>query len=52
MSRKTHRHYRIPVVFITLISLIIIGATLRFTNLNWGNPWHFHPDERNIAAAV
>ena len=35
-----------------LILLILIGAFLRFYNLNWGSPFYFHPDERNIASAV
>lgn len=32
--------------------LIIIGAFLRFYNLNWGAPYYFHPDERNIVDLV
>lgn len=36
-----------------LISLFtIIGGILHFSNLNWGAPFYFHPDERNIASAV
>lgn len=35
-----------------LILLIIIGAFLRLYNLNWGAPYYFHPDERNIASSV
>lgn len=35
-----------------LFILIILGTILRFTNLNWGSPFYFHPDERNIASAV
>lgn len=35
-----------------LISLIVVGAILRFSNLFWGEPYWFHPDERNIASAV
>jgi 4-amino-4-deoxy-L-arabinose transferase-like glycosyltransferase len=38
--------------FIILISLILLGSVLRFYNLNWGAPYYFHPDERNIASAV
>ncbi len=30
----------------------IIGALLHFWNLNWGAPYYFHPDERNIASSV
>ena len=32
--------------------LIAIGIFLRFQNLNWGSPFFFHPDERNIANSV
>ena len=35
-----------------LLVLIFIGALLRLYNLNWGAPFYFHPDERNIAAAI
>ena len=37
-------------IFIFLLSLI--GGFLRFYNLNWGSPFYFHPDERNIASSV
>jgi hypothetical protein len=30
----------------------IIGLFLHFYNLNWGAPYYFHPDERNIASSV
>ncbi|HVA96866.1 MAG TPA: phospholipid carrier-dependent glycosyltransferase [Candidatus Acidoferrales bacterium] len=35
-----------------LILLTAIGAYLHFFNLNWGSPFFFNPDERNIASAV
>ena len=35
-----------------IIVLTLIGAILRFYNLNWDNGNFFHPDERNIANAV
>jgi len=35
-----------------LLILIIGGAFLRFYNLNWGAPFYFHPDERNIASSI
>lgn len=38
--------------FFLLIVLLTIGSTLRFYNLNWGAPFYFHPDERNIASSV
>ncbi len=36
------------------IWLMLIGALLysRFVNLAWGLPYPFHPDERNMAAAI
>jgi len=40
-------------IFITAFLLpITIGVFLRFYNLNWGAPYYFHPDERNIASSV
>ncbi len=39
-------------IYILLAILIIVGAILRFYNLNWGAPYYFHPDERNIASSV
>ncbi len=35
-----------------LFFFIGIGIILRLYNLNWGSPYYFHPDERNIASAV
>ena len=35
-----------------IILILLIGALLRFTNLNWDSYQAFHPDERNIAWAV
>jgi 4-amino-4-deoxy-L-arabinose transferase-like glycosyltransferase len=35
-----------------IFAIIILGAILRFYNLNWGSPFYFHPDERNIASLV
>jgi hypothetical protein len=35
-----------------LTAITVIGAFLRFYNLNWDNGNFFHPDERNIANAV
>ncbi len=43
---KTHK------VKLLIASLILIGAFLRFYNLNWGSPFYFHPDERNIVDLV
>lgn len=30
----------------------IIGIATRFYNLNWGAPYFFHPDERNVASSI
>lgn len=38
--------------FLVLLFFICIGCVLRFFNLNWGAPFYFHPDERNIASSV
>lgn len=35
-----------------LFALTVIGGVLRFYNLNWDQGHSFHPDERNISAAV
>lgn len=35
-----------------LFVLVVTGSFLRFFNLNWGAPYYFHPDERNIASSV
>lgn len=32
--------------------ILVIGVFLRFYNLNWGSPFYFHPDERNIASSI
>ncbi len=39
-------------IAVILAILIILGGAARFYNLNWGAPYYFHPDERNIASAV
>ena len=35
-----------------IITLTLIGGLFHFYDLNWGAPFYFHPDERNIASAV
>lgn len=35
-----------------LALLMLVGGWMRFTHLDWGDPWWFHPDERNVAMAV
>lgn len=40
---------RIPLI---IFLLTLIGGIFHFYNLNWGAPYYFHPDERNIASAV
>jgi len=36
----------------SVVSIVLIGAFLRFYNLGWGLPYPFHPDERNMADAI
>lgn len=38
--------------FFLLVIIILISTFLRFYNINWGAPFYFHPDERNIASSV
>jgi len=38
--------------FPTISIIIVLGAFLRFYNLNWGASFYFHPDERNIASLI
>lgn len=33
-------------------SMLLIGALLRFSYLDWGKPFFFHPDENNITNAI
>src|SRR5690348_10414112 len=40
-----------PVLYI-IFALMMIGGILRIYNLNWGAPFYFHPDERNIASSI
>lgn len=35
-----------------LVVFLTFAVLLRFYNLNWGSPFYFHPDERNIASAI
>jgi 4-amino-4-deoxy-L-arabinose transferase-like glycosyltransferase len=37
---------------LAFILLFFIGIFLRFYNLSWGQPYFFHPDERNIASSI
>lgn len=43
----SHKKY-----LLILLVLITIGAFFRFYNLDWGAPYYFHPDERNIASSI
>jgi 4-amino-4-deoxy-L-arabinose transferase-like glycosyltransferase len=38
--------------YLLIFLLFTIAFFLRFYNLNWGAPFYFHPDERNIANSV
>jgi len=49
--RQRFRNFRLAAPPILILSLLI-GAFFRFYNLNWDQGHFFHPDERNIAAAV
>src|SRR5258706_8173104 len=44
-------HHAIQKIFILAI-ITICGGLLRFTHVNWDSYQAFHPDERNISAAV
>src|SRR3990167_5630039 len=46
---KTFEHKVIKFIF---YSSIILFVFFIFFNLNWGAPFYFHPDERNIASSV
>lgn len=35
-----------------LATLTLVASIFHFYNLNWGAPFYFHPDERNIASSV
>ncbi len=39
-------------IYLLLVLLTMAGVFLRFYNLNWGAPFYFHPDERNIVYAI
>ena len=43
---------KLSLVNLVLIIIVLSGVFLRFYNLNWDQGHSFHPDERNIAAAV
>lgn len=38
--------------FFIFTAIISIAIFFRFFNLNWGAPYFFHPDERNIASSI
>lgn len=42
----------IPNYKIIIVIFIIIGVFLRFYDINWGAPYYFNPDERNIASSI
>lgn len=39
-------------VLVIISLLLFLSLFLRSYNLNWGAPYYFHPDERNIASSV
>lgn len=36
---------------IFLLAVLFFGL-IRIVNINWGSPYYFHPDERNVASAI
>lgn len=40
------------IIIFFLLLFLSAGIVLRFYNLNWGSPFYFHPDERNIASSI
>ncbi|MBU0619304.1 glycosyltransferase family 39 protein [Patescibacteria group bacterium] len=49
LKRLNKKHLSLTLL---LTGLILIGASLRISNLDWDQGFIFHPDERNIASAV
>ena len=51
---KYLKKFRFPIVHSSLFIILIltVGTFLRFWGLNWGLPYPFHPDERNMADAI
>lgn len=39
-------------LLLLLFLFALVAIISRFYNLNWGAPFYFHPDERNIASSV
>lgn len=39
-------------IYLLLLLILALGIFFRFYNLNWGSPYYFHPDERNIASSI
>lgn len=39
-------------LYFVFFLILTLGTVLRFYNLQWGAPFYFHPDERNIASSV
>lgn len=53
MKQKVKSSLRLPRLDVTILTtLIVVGGILRFYDLNWGAPFYFHPDERNIASSI
>lgn len=47
-----YTHPQSILVFILLLFICGIGVGMRFFFLDWGAPFFFHPDERNVASAI
>lgn len=47
MQQRNPRHLNMPWVWdVLLIGILVIGAYLRFTGIEWDGNHHLHPDER------
>src|SRR3989344_6444253 len=48
------KNFKLKINFssIPLMILFLFFVFFIFYNLNWGAPFYFHPDERNIASSI
>ncbi len=49
---KAFIHYLKKSSFFLILVFTLLGGFFRFYNLNWGAPYYFHPDERNIMGSI
>ena len=50
--KKSFIRFLVTKKILLLLVVVSAGIFLRFYNLNWGAPFYFHPDERNIASSI